>query len=91
MTSLHDAGYGLGWSASGKMHGKGDPVIVGPCGHAGAYSTNMSIDPKAERIMIFMVQHAGFAGPDGGKIGGVFNKAAMDNFGPGKKWPGGTQ
>ena len=85
MTSQQFAGYGLGWFASRKLHDKKNPLAVGPCSHGGAYSTSMSIDPGAERIVIFMVQHAGFPGPDGGKVGGVFNKAAMDNFGPGKK------
>jgi CubicO group peptidase (beta-lactamase class C family) len=85
MTSQQFAGYGLGWFASGKMQGKGDPVIVGPCGHLGAYGTSMSIDPKAGLITVFMVQHSSFAGPNGGKIPGAFNKAAMDNYGPGKK------
>ena len=88
MTSMQAAGganYGLGWFASRKLRGKGDPLPVGPCGHPGAYSTSMSIDPKAGLITIFMVQHAGFPRPKGDKIGDVFNKAAMDNFGPGKK------
>jgi CubicO group peptidase (beta-lactamase class C family) len=80
-----EAGYGLGWSTSRKMHGKDDLVIVGPCGHGGAYATNMWIDPKSERITIFMVQHGGFPGPDGGKILGAFTKAATDNFGPAKQ------
>ena len=87
MTSTQAAGganYGLGWFTSRKLHGKSDPVIVGSCGHPRAYSTSMSIDPNGERVLIFMVQHAGFPRQNGDKIGDVFNKAAMDNFGPGK-------
>ncbi len=63
--------YGLGWS-------------TGPTfGHGGAYSTNMSIDPKRGLILIWMVQHAGF--PDnGGKSQDAFRKAAAAQFGKSK-------
>ena len=57
-------GYGFGWSTGG-----------GGFGHGGAESTNMNIDPKSGLILIWMVQHAGYAG-DGGKSQGVFNEAA---------------
>ncbi len=39
-------GYGLGWSTSRYSKGSSGPVIPGPCGHGGAYATNMSIDPS---------------------------------------------
>ncbi len=57
-------GYGFGWSTGG-----------GGFGHGGAESTNMNIDPKSGLILVWMVQHAGYAG-DGGKSQGVFNEAA---------------
>ena len=47
--------YGLGWATGG-----------GTYGHGGAYTTNMTIDPKSGLITIFLVQHAAFAG-DGAK------------------------
>jgi CubicO group peptidase (beta-lactamase class C family) len=66
-------GYGLGWSTGG-----------GTFGHGGAYSTNMTIDPKRGLILVFMVQHAGFP-KNGGQSGGAFRKAAEERFGrPGK-------
>ena len=64
--------YGLGWSTGG-----------GSFGHGGAYSTNMTIDPKSGLMMVFMVQHAGFPG-DGGKSLGAFQKAAEEHFGKAK-------
>ena len=70
--ALKDA-YGLGWSTGG-----------GSFGHGGAYSTNMSIDPKRGLILVWMVQHAnGFPG-EGGKSQGAFRKAAEERFGGAK-------
>jgi CubicO group peptidase (beta-lactamase class C family) len=63
--------YGLGWSAGGRF------------GHGGAYSTNMSVDPKSGLILVFMVQHAGFP-KDGNKSLGAFQKAAEEKFGKAK-------
>ncbi len=59
--------YGLGWSTGGNI------------GHGGAFSTNMSIDPKKGLIFIWMVQHAGYPG-DGGKSSGEFHKAGEKRF-----------
>jgi CubicO group peptidase (beta-lactamase class C family) len=64
--------YGLGWSTGG-----------GTFGHGGAYSTNMTVDPKRGLITVFMVQHAGFPG-DGGQSHGAFRKAALEQFGEAK-------
>ena len=74
-------GYGLGWSTSRKSPGESGPVIPGPCGHGGAYATDMSIDPANELITVFMVQHAGYPGVDGGKILGDFKRRAVETFG----------
>ncbi len=73
-------GYGLGLSTSRKGHGDTGPALVGDCGHGGAYATNMGIDAKHGLVTVFMVQHAGFPGPDGGKILPTFNKAAVEAF-----------
>jgi CubicO group peptidase (beta-lactamase class C family) len=75
-----EANYGLGWSTSRKTHGNTDPVIIGPCGHGGAYATDMWIDPERQLVMVYMVQHAGYPGSDGGKILPAFRKAAADTF-----------
>ncbi len=60
--------YGLGWSAGARP------------GHGGAFSTNMSIDPKQGLVMVYMVQHADFP-KDGRKALGEFQKAAEEKFG----------
>jgi CubicO group peptidase (beta-lactamase class C family) len=65
--------YGFGW-ATDKKPGSS-------FGHGGAYSTNMQIDPQRQLITIFMVQHAGYPGTDGGRIQPTFTKAAVEVFG----------
>lgn len=62
--------YGLGWATGGDTFG-----------HGGAFATNMTIDPKHKRILIWMVQHAGFPG-DGDKAQGAFRAAASKAVGP---------
>jgi CubicO group peptidase (beta-lactamase class C family) len=74
-------GYGLGWATSRKSSGDAGPVIPGPCGHGGAYATDMSIDPANDLITVFMVQHDGYPGVDGGKILGGFKRRAIEAFG----------
>jgi CubicO group peptidase (beta-lactamase class C family) len=60
--------YGLGLSTGG-----------GGFGHGGAFSTNMTVDPKHGLVYVWMVQHAGFPG-DGGQAQGAFRKAAEKEF-----------
>ena len=74
------SGYGLGWSTS-RTAGGTDSVIPGSCGHGGAYSTQMGIDPSHQLITIFLVQHAGYPGINGGKIYPTFVNAAVEQFG----------
>jgi CubicO group peptidase (beta-lactamase class C family) len=76
-----EGGYGLGWQTSRKSPGPDGPVIPGNCGHGGAYSTNMSIDPAKRLITVYMVQHAGYPGADGGKVHPTFVAAALEAFG----------
>jgi len=73
-------GYGFGLSTTRKSHGPSDPPVVGPCGHGGAYSTDMWIDPEQGLITVFMVQAAGFPG-DGNKALPAFKQAAAKAFG----------
>jgi CubicO group peptidase (beta-lactamase class C family) len=72
-------GYGLGLSTTRKA--REGAVIPGPCGHGGAYATNMWIDPKRGLITVFMVQHAGYPGKEGGKVRDTFEKAVVETFG----------
>ncbi len=71
--------YGLGWSTSGKKGQGADSIMPGPCGHGGAYATNMWIDPQRQLITIFMVQYAG-PGGESEKMRSAFMKAAVDAF-----------
>jgi CubicO group peptidase (beta-lactamase class C family) len=61
--------YGLGWSTGGSF------------GHGGAFSTNMTVDPKQQLIFVYQVQHAGYPGQDGGKIFPTFVSTALELFG----------
>ena len=74
-----EGGYGLGFSTTRKAKADG-PAVAGPCGHGGAYATNLWINPDAKLVTVYMVQHAGFFG-DGGKARGAFEKAATDIYG----------
>lgn len=71
-TGALDNGYGFGFSVE-KAPGTG-------FGHGGALATDMWIDPQRGLVMIYLVQHAGYGGPDGGKILSTFKKAAIEAF-----------
>ncbi len=70
-------GYGLCWSVGSRPHGGADLDHTGTFGHGGAYSTDMHIDMQHQLIMIYLVQHAGYAGKNGGRILPDFRKAAL--------------
>jgi CubicO group peptidase (beta-lactamase class C family) len=80
-------GYGLGWITSKKSQGDADPAIVGPCGHGGAYRTDMWIDPERQLIMVYMVQYVNHPGDKSGRILAAFRKAAMGVYSNGAKTP----
>lgn len=73
-----EGGYGLGFSTTRKAKPDG-PAVAGPCGHGGAYATNLWIDPEKKLVLVYMVQHDGFAN-DGGKARGAFEKAAAELY-----------
>ncbi len=73
-------GYGLGLSTSRMSKGENGPVVSGPCGHGGAFATNLWIDPDKKLVTVFMVQHAGFPNNEGGAIRQAFEKAAASAF-----------
>jgi hypothetical protein len=41
----------------------------------------MGIDPSHQLITVFLVQHAGYPGTNGGKIHSTFVNAAVEQFG----------
>ncbi len=75
-----EGGYGLGWSTSRMSRDPSGPAILGTCGHGGAYATHMEIDPQRGLVLVYMVQHAGYPGGDGGAILGAFHRAAHKAF-----------
>jgi CubicO group peptidase (beta-lactamase class C family) len=60
--------YGLGFAVDIDGHGA--------FGHGGAQGTNMTIYPERKMALIWLVQHAGFAG-NGHEAQGAFNSAAF--------------
>lgn len=62
--------YGFGYAVNGATFG-----------HGGAYSTNISIDPQMNLVLVFMVQNAGWRNDDGKKIQPAFTDAAVKTFG----------
>jgi CubicO group peptidase (beta-lactamase class C family) len=70
-------GYGLGFGVGGRPHGGAGLEHTGTFGHGGAYSTDMQIDAQHQLITIYLVQHAGYAGKNGGNIVPDFRKAAL--------------
>lgn len=62
-------GYGIGFSVNGDHYG-----------HGGAYATDLAFDRKHGFATIFLPQHNGFAGTDGGKILPTFKQAAVAAF-----------
>ena len=73
-----EGGYGFGWFTSRKLHGPDDPRSVGPCGHGGAYATNMWIDPPHGLVTVYMVQHAGYPRQGRPEVQPTFQKAAAE-------------
>ncbi len=62
-------GYGFGWS-----------VDNDGCGHGGAYATDLWLDLPHQLVMVYLVQHAGYAGADGHAILHAFRKSAVAAF-----------
>ncbi|MEZ6056015.1 MAG: serine hydrolase domain-containing protein [Planctomycetaceae bacterium] len=64
-----------------ESYGLGLSVSPNSFGHGGALSTNMTIDKDRGLVLVYLVQHAGYANADGKEIQPTFNKAAHDRFG----------
>jgi CubicO group peptidase (beta-lactamase class C family) len=63
-------GYGFCFSVNGDTYG-----------HGGAYATDLAFDRKQGLATIYLVQHNGYAGADGGRILPAFKSAAVAAFG----------
>jgi CubicO group peptidase (beta-lactamase class C family) len=76
----NEVGYGFGWQTVSKLHTT-DSGLAGPFGHGGAYGTEMWIDPRRQRVTVFMVQcEGGLPGETGKNIKHAFMKAANEAF-----------
>ncbi len=73
-------GYGFGWVTSCPDPGNTDAALVGECRHGGALYTHMRISAQHQLATIYLVQHAGYAGPNGDKIMPTFEEAAVAAF-----------
>jgi CubicO group peptidase (beta-lactamase class C family) len=65
------ATYGYGCAVDGGGNG---------FGHGGAYSTELWIDTKHQLVTIYLVQHNGYPGTNGGAVIGPFKQAALAAF-----------
>ncbi|MFN5284709.1 MAG: serine hydrolase domain-containing protein, partial [Planctomyces sp.] len=59
-----------------ESYGLGFQVSEDRFGHGGAYSTNSYFDRGQQRVLVWLVQHAGFPGR-GGESQEAFRKAAL--------------
>jgi CubicO group peptidase (beta-lactamase class C family) len=75
------AGYGFGWHTQLSDPGDTDAPLVAKCGHGGALATQFCLYPQQGLITIYLVQHQGYAHPDGDKIFSTFENAALQLFG----------
>ncbi len=57
-------------------YGLGIGVTPDGFGHGGAISTNLQIDAKRGLVLVYLVQQAGYAGPNGDKVWPAFHAAA---------------
>jgi len=84
---LNETGYGFGWQTACKLHPT-DTGLVGEFGHAGAYGTEMSIEPGHSLIRIFMTQfEGGLQGDLAKRIKSPFVKAVNASFATPKTSP----
>lgn len=61
-----------------KAYGLGcDAEVDGLCGHGGAYATDLRIARQQGRVLVYLVQHAGYAGADGAEILPAFRRVAL--------------
>jgi CubicO group peptidase (beta-lactamase class C family) len=57
-------------------YGLGIGITADGFGHGGAIATNLQIDTRRGLVLVYLVQQAGYAGPDGDKVYPAFQAAA---------------
>ncbi len=71
-----EKGYGYGFETTRPPNATG-PVLPGECGHGGAYGNKLWLDPKTGRVLVYMIQHAGWLTEPGNQPWTEFKKVAQ--------------
>jgi len=73
--------WGLGFQVVKTPQGVTDSLSAGTYGHGGAYATQSWADPKTGRIVVLMIQRAGFRNGDNSPVRKAFQEAVQKQFG----------
>ena len=73
--------WGLGFQVVKTPMGVTASLSVGTYGHGGAYATQSWADPKTGRIVVLMIQRAGFRNGDNSPVRKAFQEAVQKQFG----------
>ena len=73
--------WGLGFQVVKTPQGVTASLSAGTYGHGGAYATQSWADPKTGRIVVLMIQRAGFRNGDNSPVRKAFQEAVQKQFG----------
>ena len=73
--------WGLGFQVVKAPIGVNESLAAGTYGHGGAYATQSWADPKTGRIVVLMIQRAGFRNGDNSPVRKAFQEAVQQQFG----------
>ena len=73
--------WGLGFQVVKTPQGVTDSLSAGTYGHGGAFATQSWADPKTGRIVVLMIQRAGFRNGDNSPVRKAFQEAVQKQFG----------
>ena len=73
--------WGLGFQVVKTPMGVTESISPGTYGHGGAYATQSWADPKTGRIVVLMIQRAGFRNGDNSPVRKAFQEAVQKQFG----------
>ena len=73
--------WGLGFQVVKTPMGVTESISAGTYGHGGAYATQSWADPKTGRIVVLMIQRAGFRNGDNSPVRKAFQEAVQKQFG----------
>ena len=73
--------WGLGFQVVKTPQGVNASLSAGTYGHGGAFATQSWADPKTGRIVVLMIQRAGFRNGDNSPVRKAFQEAVQKQFG----------